>query len=231
MSVRFHILQASGVLAGQMRDDLMSVLEQTSQDCSLKLDLADIDVVVMNVPWEVIPRLGIGGLAYSAHQVTVTLDVKHAHLRANFAGAVRAALAHELHHCARAKARGTSHSETYGGSLVAEGLACCYEEEMGQPTPFYAVECQGEALQRFAVKAREHVGAGRWDLPGQPTDWMFGRAGGDAEFPYQCGYSTGYALVRHWLTKRGMTASQAVGVDEAEVLRGWHAGRCDPFAD
>ncbi|WP_133057599.1 hypothetical protein [Falsiruegeria litorea] len=55
-------------------------------------------------------------------------------------------LGYELHPCARAIARGTSHSETCSGHPVTEGLACCLEEETGLPAPFYAVECQAEVL-------------------------------------------------------------------------------------
>lgn len=138
-------------------------------------------------------------------------------------------LAHELHHNARSKARGSSHAETYGGSLVAEGLACCFEEEIDEPTPFYAVECKGKALSRFSEKAREQLATKHGKLPGNWHDWMFGKGPDDPEFPYQCGYSTGYALVSAWLKATGRTASEAAGVDEQEVLEAWTSGGIKPF--
>ena len=61
----------------------------------------------------------------------------------------------------------------------------------------------------------------RGELPGFWNDWMFGRYPGDDQFPYQCGYSTGYAIVRSWLDATGYTASSATGVDEAEVIQQW----------
>ncbi|MEM7529653.1 MAG: hypothetical protein AAF416_18620, partial [Pseudomonadota bacterium] len=59
--------------------------------------------------------------------------------------------------------------------------------------------------------------------------WMFGGAPEDTEFPYQCGYSTGYALVKHWLVIEGMKASDAAGVDENVILDLWCNGEIDPF--
>lgn len=135
MAITFHILRASGVLTGALGDRVEAVLAKTAEACSRRLILADVDVVVMQAPEHVIPRVGVNGFAYDAHQVTLQLDVEHAHVKSNFEPALRSVLAHELHHCARALARGSSHSHTYGASLVAEGLACCFEEEMGLPTP------------------------------------------------------------------------------------------------
>ncbi|MCP4185523.1 MAG: DUF2268 domain-containing protein [Hyphomicrobiales bacterium] len=190
------------------------------------MTLADIDVVVMNVPWNVIPRTGINGFCYDAHQIILWLDCSHHYLQANFESTVRATLAHELHHCARSLARGTSHSSTYGGSLVAEGLACCFEEEIGENIPFYAIECTGEALQKFGDKAKQNVHKNREKLFGGWRQWVFG-INNDPEFPYQCGYSTGYSLVRGWLNKTGSTASAAVGIDENEILDMWLDGQIE----
>jgi uncharacterized protein YjaZ len=229
MAITFHILSASGVLVGPLRDRLTAVLENAAALCSEKLDLSDIDVVVLNAPRSVIPRIGVNGFSYDAHQIQLSLDHMHPHLNAHFESEMTSLLAHELHHSARSKARGSSHGGTYGGSLVAEGLACCFEEEIGEPTPFYAVECKGEALKRFSAKAKEQLATKHGKLPGHWGDWMFGRAPDDPEFPYQCGYSTGYALVSAWLTATGRTASEAAGVDETEVITAWTSGAIRPF--
>jgi hypothetical protein len=229
MSIEFHILRANGALAGTVLSRLREVLDDTARNCSQILKLGDVDVVVMNAPWSVIPRIGINGFSYDAHQVTLLLDVKHRHLRENFQGTIRAILAHELHHSARAFARGNSHSTTYGGSLIAEGLACCFEEEIGEPTPFYAVECDGDVLRSFAMRAEKYVNSDRRDMPGTWQNWMFGDASGASEFPYQCGYSLGYALVKDWLLSRGLRSSDAVDVDENMILQPWLDREVDPF--
>ena len=48
-------------------------------------------------------------------------------------------------------------------------------------------------------------------------------------FPYQCGYSLGYALVRAWLDAGNQTASESVAVDETVILDAWKAGSINPF--
>jgi hypothetical protein len=229
MSIRFHVLAASGALSGAVRERLDATLAEASGACSKLLTLAEIDVVVMNVPHSVIPRIGVNGWSYDAHQLQLVLDIEHAHLKRNFSGAIKAILAHELHHCARSLALGLTRGYTYGESLVAEGLACCFEEEIGEPTPFYALECRGEILHRFSERAKAQLDKGRGELPGDWNDWMFGRTPDDPEFPYQCGYSTGYAIVRCWLDATGGRASSAAGVDASEIVAPWLCGRLQPF--
>lgn len=229
MAIQFHILKAGGAFTGATFSALSAALAKTARDCSKKLKLGDVDVVVMNVPYNTIPRLGINGYSYDPHQIVLFLDIEHPQLRQNLRGRIRSIMAHELHHCARAAARGSSHSTTYGGSLVAEGLACCFEEEMGEPTPFYAVECAGPALTTFAARAQEHVSSDRSEIPGSWQQWMFGDASASSEFPYQCGYSLGYALVKDWLVTHGLNSSDAVDADESLILDPWIDGKVDPF--
>ncbi|MEO0822691.1 MAG: DUF2268 domain-containing putative Zn-dependent protease [Pseudomonadota bacterium] len=231
MAVNFHVLRSSGAFTVDHLTTLNSALAETARACSNRLVLGDVDVVVMNVPWNVIPRIGINGYSYDAHQVVLFLDVEHAYLKRDLRSCVASILAHELHHCARAKAHGSSHSTTFGGSLVAEGLACCFEEEIGQPTPFYAVECHGEPLRAFSKRAKNYARTDRREMPGDWRKWMFGGAPDDTDFPYQCGYSMGYALVKQWLVAEGLRASDAADVDENVILDLWCNDEIDPFED
>ena len=231
MSVQFHFLQSSGVLSNELCARIETVLEETVQLCSEKIKLGDVDVVIMNVAWNVIPRIGVNGFSYDAHNILLTLNHKHEYLNSHFDQTLTALLAHELHHSSRALIRGSSHSLTYGGALVAEGLACCFEEEIVGKTPFYAIECQGEALAKFSDKARKYVDSNRGELPNGWQSWMFGSYTQPQEFPYQCGYSTGYQLVRTWLDARNETASLMMGVDPDEVVDDWIKGRITPFIE
>jgi uncharacterized protein YjaZ len=225
MAISFHVMAANGALIGVVRERLEIVLGETAVTRSGLLDLPDVDVIVMNVPDVVIPRLGVNGTAYDAHQVALWLDVGHDHLKTKFAQTIRSILANELHHCARAHARGGEFGETYGEYLIGEGLACCFEEEIGAPTPFYAVECKGANLERFSQRAHSQLTATRRDLASSWNDWMFGRSTDDPNFPYQCGYSLAYAIVRNWLTTTGDSASRAVAVDARTVLDAWADSR------
>src|ERR1700684_3273224 len=130
MAINFHVMAANGVLCGVLGERLDAVLRETAERCCALLDLRAIDVVVMNVPDVVIPRLGVNGTSYDAHQVVLWFDVGHEYLKTNFPPTISCVLAHKLHHCARAHARGGQHGETYGEYLVLEGLACCFEEEI-----------------------------------------------------------------------------------------------------
>jgi len=234
VAIHFHILSASGALTGPVREKLDKALAETASLCGALLNLADVDVVVMNQPRNVIPRIGTNGWSHGAHEVTLNLDVGHEYLQSHFASSVSAVLAHELHHCARAHALGSSHGRSYGEKLVAEGLACCFEEEIGEPTPFYAVECKDDALRRFSAKAKARLENERdglenpWNDWMSGNDWMFGRASDDPEFPYQCGYSTGYALVRRWVDATGSTPSSSAGVEASEIVGMWLNGRLQP---
>ena len=229
MAVQFHIMQSSGKLRGAVHDRLERVLNETYDACSQKLEFADIDVVVINAPMNVIPRLGVYGFSHDAHQITLSVDVDHPHLSNHFDDCVAAMLTHELHHSARSHAIGMRLYRTYGSALIAEGLACCFEEEMMSRTPFYATECNGQPLLRFSKKAKKRVHSQIGELPYGWQNWMIGNVKRPRSFPYQCGYSLGYALVRAWLNASDQTASEAVAVDETVILDDWKAGSINSF--
>jgi len=230
VTVSFHILQSSGILTGELYNKVHASLKHTVEICSEKIKLADIDVVVMNMPWNVIPQLGVNGFSYDAHQIMLSLDSEHENLKDKLDHVLTAVLCHELHHSARALVLGSSHSQEYGGALVAEGLACCFEEEIVGVTPFYATECKGEALLKFSEKAKRHVNINRGKLSGGREQWMFGNYQNPEEFPYQCGYSTGYRLVRTWLDQNNETASSIVGLDKNKIIQAWLNGDIEPFS-
>ena len=59
--------------------------------------------------------------------------------------------------------------------------------------------------------------------------WMFGVLDKqDGEFPYQCSYSLGYALVKAWLAHAGATAAKAYSVDAEVVANAWRSGAIKP---
>lgn len=143
-------------------------------------------------------------------------DSNNSHFVAHSDSELRSTLFHELHHSAR-----PAYGDTFGEALVSEGLACVFEEECGMPTPFYAVECRGKALTSFSKRALAHLGSTSYSH----GEWFVGKLdakGGD--FPYQCGYSLGYALVKAWLSHAGTTAAKAYDVEAKAVLDAWRSG-------
>src|SRR5262249_2234063 len=127
------------------------------------------------------------------------------------AAQLRAMLAHEVHHAVRS--RGPGYGSTLGEALVTEGLAQCYEEQVGCPTSNYAVAVRGPALGKLVRLAKDELWSDRYDHP----KWFFGSKT-DSAFPWSGGYSLGYTVVRHWLDQAGLSASAAVSVPAREIL-------------
>ena len=87
----------------------------------------------------------------------------------------------------------------------------------------------GTILRQFAAKAKALVDVPYSQLPGGWANWMFGSWTGDAAFPYQCGHSTGYGLIRSWLDATGNQASSSAGIDPNAVITAWQRGEIAPF--
>lgn len=217
MSINLHIMTAGDVFPLELERRLWAALDAARKRVAQLLAIDEVDVAVVAAPHAVIPRLGLNGFAATPNYLTIHIDPKREDLSADLDRRIGAILAHELHHCARM--RGPGYGQKLGERLVSEGLATCFEEEAGFGTPFYAVECAGEALKTFAGQAFARLE--RADL--NFNDWMFGSRVSD-QFPYQCGYSLGYAIVRKWLHLAARTPSEAARVEAAEVLELWHRG-------
>ncbi len=102
----------------------------------LPLDGGDVDIVVRDDPWMVIPEVGLGGFAPDAHTVFLALDPDHALYEWAVEYEVFRAVAHELHRVARR--RGSALGHTLLDALVADGLADHFSiEQTGmQPPPW-----------------------------------------------------------------------------------------------
>ena len=224
MTIAFHLLDAMDEIPAQLKDDVMGELEAANQRIARFVQMDRLDVVVAAEAW-VIREWGLCGYANGPGRITITLDP--CSLRLNDPerpDRVLATLAHEMHHVERLR----SGIETYtlGARFVSEGLAQCFEEEVGAPTPFYALALDDESLKRLAARARPLLSATDYDHDA----WMFGRKG-DPEWPRHAGYSLGYRLLKAWLAKRNMSAIAAAGVPATEITDDWRSGRLSIFAE
>lgn len=218
MTIRFHLLDALEEISPGIARDVVVDLETARDRVSGILPVDKVDVVVAPSPW-VIPEYGLNGFAHGKGRVTVSVDPSSPRLEDPERGVrLLGTLAHELHHVARM--RGGQWGRTLGGRLVAEGLAQCFEEEAGAPTPFYAVSLDRDTLARMAARALPLVDAKEFDH----NAWFFGRRA-DPEWPRNTGYSLGYAIVKSWLNATGGKASTAVDVPDAEFIDEWVSGR------
>jgi hypothetical protein len=211
MTVTFVPLDAGNEFQPGRLDEILGHLEQALAEVGPPIRAERVDVVV--VPGtDVIPGWDINGFSHSGSRITLTIDPNcTGREKRSLAQQLRAVLAHELHHSVRS--RGPGYGRTLGEALVSEGLAQCYEEEVGCPTPNYAVAVQGTELDKLAARAIGELSAPHYDH----RTWFFGSRN-DPEFPWSGGYSLGYALVNAWLGSQRLAASDAVLVDSSAVL-------------
>ena len=218
MTTTFHLLDAMDELPAPLKDGIMGELRAAHEQISQRLQLDRLDIVVAPEAWA-LPAYGFNGYANSPGRITITFKPDSPRLHdPERPERILGTLAHEMHHVLRMR----TGVETYtlGGRFVSEGLAQCFEEEAGAPTPFYAVALDDAALNMMAERARPLLSASDFDH----DDWMFGRRN-DPEWPRSAGYSVGYALVKAWLDKKGLSALEAAGVQATEMTDDWLAGR------
>lgn len=221
MTIRFHWLDACEEIPARVRDAILAELEQARARSTRLLPLDRIDVVV-GPGHLVIPEYGLAAFTQSKGRIGISVDPSSPHLESAQRGVrLFGLLAHELHHTARE--RGPRYGVTLGEALVSEGLAQCFEEEVGAPTPFYAVYVAAEVLRRLDQRAREQASAADYDY----NAWFFGRRG-DPDWPRYAGYSLGYALVKAWLSRAGSTAAASATIPAAAILEPWIDGKFVP---
>ena len=218
MTIAFHLLDAMEEIPAPLKEEVARELEAANARIARLVQLERLDVIVAPNDY-VIPELGLNGFASSPSLITVTLDPTSPRLSDRERPVrILGILAHEMHHVARL--RSGVEAYTLGGRFVSEGLAQCFEEEVGAPTPFYAVALDDKTMKKMADRARPLLSASDYDHDA----WMFGRKG-DPEWPRNAGYSLGYALVRAWLTKRKLSALDAAGVPANEITDDWLSGQ------
>ena len=214
MTVKFHLLDACDEIPVRRRRAILRELRDALVTVSTHLTVDRVDVVVAPGKW-VIPEYGLTGRTEGKGRVSITIDPDSSRLdepqrRERLLGV----LAHELHHVVRG--RGPGYGKSLGETMVSEGLAQCFEEEVGAPTPFYAVFLDPVALAKTAAKARDTASSLRYDY----NAWFFGRPG-DPEWPRYAGYSLGYAIVKAWLDENDATAAQSATVPASDIIGPW----------
>jgi len=225
MTITFHVLDAMDELPAQLKEDVMGELEAANERIADHIQLDRLDVVVAPEAWA-LPAYGFNGYANSPGRITITFNPRSPRLHdLERSDRILGTLAHEMHHVLRLRRGAEPETYTLGSRFVSEGLAQCFEEEVGAPTPFYAVALDDAQLNMMAERARPLLAATEFNH----DDWMFGRRN-DPEWPRSAGYSLGYALVSAWLEKRELSAVDAAGVPATNITDDWEAGRLSIFA-
>jgi len=211
MSVNVVPLDAGQEFAPGRLDAIVGWLDGAARDVAPPLQADRVDVLV--VPGtHLIPGWDCNGYTHGPWRITITVDPAcDGREKRPLDIQLRTMLAHELHHAMRE--RGPGYGSTLGEALVTEGLAQCYEQEVGCPTSNYAVTVRGPALAKLARMAKDELWSDAYDH----DKWFFGDKT-DAAFPWSGGYGLGYVLMYHWLQRAGLSASAAVAVTAREVL-------------
>jgi predicted Zn-dependent protease DUF2268 len=211
MSLNLVPLDAGQEFAPGRLDAIVGWLDDAAREVTLPLQADRIDVLV--VPGtRLIPGWDCNGYTHGPWRITITVDPAcDGREQRPLDTQLRTMLAHELHHAMRE--RGPGYGSTLGEALVTEGMAECYEQEVGCRTSNYAVAVRGPTLAKLAQMARDEVWSDAYDH----EKWFFGDKTG-APFPWAGGYSLGYVLVSQWLQQAHLSASAAVAIAAREIL-------------
>lgn len=231
MAVRLNVCDGWGDIGAGHRRWMLATAEGVVGKAGPLLHLdgtaAPVDVNILVAPKMVIPEYGVSGFTLNRSVVQIALDPWSPRFAAPECPArFGAVLAHELHHVARLRSPAAEWKPTHlskrslGHVLVLEGLAQAFEEEMGYPTPFYAMAVSGPQLWDLADRARAEFEAFNADYDA----WLFGRHG-DPRYPRYGGYSVGFALMKGWLSYKTSTASGEIDVLAQDVLDAWRDGK------
>lgn len=231
MPIRLNLCGGWGDIREEHRRWLLStsheIIEKASPRLRLEGTAPDVDVNIMVAPKMVIPEYGLSGFTLNRSVIQIAVDPWSPRFAAEEASQrLGAVLPHELHHVARFRSPASEWKPTYlskrslGHVLILEGLAQAFEEEMGYPTPFYAVSVKGQELWDTCDRARAEFEAFNADYDA----WFFGRHG-DPRFPRYGGYTVGYALMKAWLVHTNGTASSEINVKAGDVLDAWRSGQ------
>jgi hypothetical protein len=212
VSVRIIALDALDEFGGDRRRQLVEWLEAAAVDVTGPLNADRVDVVLAPGRRPV-PGWNCLGISHGPARTTITVEPDCLGRETRpMPDQLRSVMAHELHHCMRA--RGPGHGTTLGEVLVTEGLAQCYEEEVGCETPNYASAIRGPVLDKLKERAIAEVHSSGYDH----AKWFFGSRT-DPSYPWAGGYSLGYLLVKSWIEVTGTSTSRAVRTPAGQILR------------
>lgn len=166
-------------------------------DTDLKLD--DIDVICLNDKKLVIGATGSGGYTPSRHHTFLFIDPS----KTIDENEIYNTLCHEFHHAKRYD--GPGYAKTLFDSLIFEGLAVAFEDEVSGGKGFVSSTLRKRnKTKQLIEKCKSHFN----DTDFSYVKW-FGKDESD-ELPYWAGYEMGYFIIREYLKNNNKKASELV---------------------
>lgn len=204
-----HWLEATGSLS-EYRAAISENIVTAESRLSQWLTPPRLDILIQNLPGQVIPEAGLLGRAFSDKLFSLALDPTSPAFEVSLQqGGLQRHILHEVHHCLRMA--GPGYGLSAGEALVSEGLAGHFARELSG---------SGPDLWETAFSVDQLL---KWPLPydvltQQPYDHAALFFGSDS-LPRWYGYSLGYQMVAVWLAQSGIPDSQQwVNVPATQVI-------------
>ncbi|MEN9582755.1 MAG: hypothetical protein RL641_709 [Candidatus Parcubacteria bacterium] len=211
MSVDLYILKKGDRLL-PYESIIRAAFDEVILKIKEKIDLPDVDVIVVDNPLFAIPETGVSGFVNSKHLVTISINPDLPQLEETLAFEICSTIAHELNHCIRMKA-----VSSYGNlleALVSEGLADNFDIEInGSKLRPWSVSLDDEKLAELKKSAEADIKNNKYNH----DDWFFGRE--DRGIPRWAGYSIGFDIVKKYIQKSGKKASELTTTKAEEFFK------------
>ncbi|KAF1051938.1 MAG: hypothetical protein GAK43_02173 [Stenotrophomonas maltophilia] len=187
---KIHWLEAEGVLE-DFKPGITTAIRLAQNVVDTHTPHRSLDILVQPRVGEVIPEIGMLGVAHRKSLFSLSLDPSNPNFLHCLAdGTLSRQVAHEAHHCYRMA--GPGYGLTLGEALVSEGLAGQFVSRLfdSAPEPWERALSQAE-LKRYLPSAAQ-LQSSDYDH----ASWFFGST---SRYPRWLGYTLGYQLAGHWI--------------------------------
>lgn len=193
-NINLHILKASGKLTPYV-GEIGEIFDETIDKVLENISVSNVDVVIVETSYGVIPEIGIGGQTYGQNVLFIYLDTKFPGFEnKTLKEELPRSIAHELSHVIRWRI--IPYGETLLGTLIWEGLADHFEMEINNKAPqAWSVALNANQISKMMKKVKEEYYNKDYDY----IAWMFGSK--EKGIPKWTGYTLGYKLVAEYLKK------------------------------
>ena len=194
MGLNLHILKASGRLKPYIKD-IAKACREAERKIPAKIPISNVDVVIVDNPYESIPEIGVGGHTHHPNFVVVSIDPQFPNLKSTLFMELLDTFAHELHHAARWQTVG--YGETLFEAIISEGLADHFAQEITESKDLHLWDkaLNSKQIKKWLTEAKKEFDNKKYSQ----YDWFFGSK--SRRIPKWTAYSLGFYLVGNYLKK------------------------------
>lgn len=204
-----HWLNATGGLHTQQAD-IHQAIAQAHTLLATMLPPPPLDILIQRGRAGTIPEVGMGGRAWHARLVSLTINPDNPNVAATIAnGTLTRDMLHEVHHTLRMA--GPGYGRTFGEAMVSEGLACHFARTLSQTPPAPWENAVDRPTILYHRDRLPPMAATSYDR----ARWFFGQA----DIPRWFGYTLGCQMVQSWRDTTGpLSAERWISVPSAEII-------------